>query len=375
MATTETTVTPSTESNQPTAPREGLGWLISPVIGLAILGAIAFIPSLGGATQTNNWTIILMYVVLAQSWNFIGGFTGYSAFGNAAFFGIGAYAVAQVFYLQPQYVSSTDPHRPQQLLIGLLIGVAIAILFAVIVGLPTLRLKGHYFAIATLGTTLAVSEIVVQRDIGGSGGLASNVPIYLLNMKPLFFYGFLILALLCLLITVWLTRSKFGYALVAIRENEQAAESLGIATTWYKVGAYALSAVPTALAGGLYAYYSGGFEPNNVFGPNITVTMVLMAFLGGSGTVLGPILGAIAFQYATIQFSLQSTTAFTLFGYHVGPTTLLGLLIIVVTLLIPQGIIRFVQEFVRKPAPGAVRTNQFVEGVRRVRKFIAANGI
>ena len=127
-----------------------------------------------------------------------------------------------------------------------------------------------------------------------------------------------------------------------------------------------MSAVPAALAGGLYAYWATGFDPDTVFNVGITVEMVLLTFLGGAGTILGPLLGAIVFEYASFQLQ---TSGFTLHD------TLLGLSIAIVTIFLPQGIVRLVQEFVRKPTPGSTRTNRLIGGVQRVRRFIAANGI
>lgn len=349
-------------------PREGRGWLWSLLLGLGILAVLALIPLGGDRSLLRTWTLIVMYCVLAQSWNFIGGFTGYSAFGNVAFFGIGAYASA--LWLQSG--------RPFWL--GLVVGALVAGVFALLVALPVLRLKGHYFAIATLGTAEALRQLVAVRNVAGAGGLASP-PLPSLELYPAFFYGFLGLSAACLLISAWLTRSKFGYGLVAIRENEQAAEALGIATYRHKVAAFILSAVPTAIAGGLYAWWSVGFEPNDVFGVNITVEMVLLAFLGGAGTILGPLLGGIAFEW--VSYTLATSDA----SLSLGPLTLdvggihnalLGLSIIVVTLFLPQGFIRLVQEFTRAPRgseTGKPAGNRFTEGVRRVRRFIAANGV
>jgi branched-chain amino acid transport system permease protein len=294
-----------------------------------------------------------MFCVLAQSWNFIGGFTGYAAFGNVAFFGIGAYTVGICLQAnQPYWV-------------GLLGGALVAGLFAFLLGLPVLRLRGHYFAIATLGIAEALRELVAARNIGGSGGEVSLFPPGL-AAYTYFFYGFLGLSLCCLLVSVLLTRSKFGYALVAIRENEQAAEALGIATFWYKVSAFVLSAIPTALAGGLYAYWRIGFDPPTVFNVDITVEMVLLTFLGGAGTILGPLVGAIIFEYGSYQLDLIG------FSYH---NSLLGATIIIVTLLLPQGLLPLVQAFFQKPAEGSARSNRLIEGARRVRRFIANNGI
>jgi branched-chain amino acid transport system permease protein len=348
------TDTQSVPTAQEPVPKEGRGWLWSLLIGLLLLGLLACVPLFNDAAALHNWTFIVMYIVLAQSWNFIGGFAGYSAFGNVAFFGIGAYTTGLMLLAR------------QPFWLGLVVGAVVAGLFAFLLGLPVLRLRGHYFAIATLGTAEALRELITVRDIGGGGGGLISLPLPPLAAYTWFFYGFLALALLCLLITVWLMRSRFGYALVAIRESEQAAEALGIATYRYKVAAFVLSAVPTALTGGLYAYWATGFDPPTVFDVGISVEMVLLCFLGGAGTVLGPIIGAILFE--TLSFQLQ-TSGFSLHN------TLLGLSIAIVTLFFPQGILRLVQEFTRKPAAGSARANSLMEGVRRVRRFIAANGI
>ncbi len=352
----ETQASPAAEAPTP-VPKERKEWLWSLLGGLLILAAIATVPFTGDRTDLHNWTQILMFCVLAQSWNFIGGFTGYAAFGNVAFFGIGAYTTG-IFLV-----------RGQPFVLGLVVGAIIAGIFALLVGLPVLRLKGHYFAIATLGTAEALRELAGARDIGGPGGeMALPLP-NLTDFTPFFygfFYAFLGLSLICLIITVWLTRSRFGYALVAIRESEQAAEALGIPTARYKVAAFVLSALPTALAGGLYAYWATGFDPATVFDVGITVEMILLTLLGGSGTVLGPLIGAILFELGRYQLETSG------FSAH---NTLLGLAIVLVTIFLPQGLLRLLWEFFRRPAPGTARANRLLEGVRRVRRYIAANGI
>jgi branched-chain amino acid transport system permease protein len=348
----ESSASPTATASPPVA-KEGRGWLWSLLGGLIILALIGTTPFVGDASDLHTWTLILMYCVLAQSWNFIGGFAGYAAFGNVAFFGIGAYTVG--LCLQANW----------PFWVGLVGGALVAGLFAFLLGLPVLRLRGHYFAIATLGIAEALRELVAVRNIGGSGGEVSLFPPGLAAYQY-FFYGFLGLSLLCLLISVLLTRNKFGYALVAIRENEQAAEALGIATYWYKVSAFVLSALPTALAGGMYAYWLIGFDPSTVFDVGISVEMVLLTFLGGAGTILGPLVGAIIFEYGSYQLDVSG------FSIH---NTLLGAAIVIVTILLPQGLLPLVQEFFQKPAPGAARSNRFIEGARRVRRFIADNGI
>lgn len=343
---------PTTQA--PPGPKEGREWLWSLLLGLLILGLVATVPFVGNASDLHTWTLIIMFAVLAQSWNFIGGFAGYSAFGNVVFFGIGAYATGLVLLAN------------QPFWLGLIAGALVAGFFALLLGLSVLRLRGHYFAVATLGIAEAMREFVTVRDVGGGGGGLISLPLPSLDSYIRFFYAFLGLSLLCLLITVFLTRSRFGYALVAIRESEQAAEALGIPTYWYKVGAFVLSAMPVAVAGGLYGYWATGFDPDTVFNVGISVEMVLLTFLGGAGTILGPLLGAIAFEYISFQFQASG------FTFH---NTLLGLSIVIVTVFLPQGILRIIQEFGRQPAAGERRAGRFAEGVRRVRRFIAANGI
>jgi branched-chain amino acid transport system permease protein len=343
------------------AHKESRGWLWSTLAGLVIFGLIGVVPVFNDPAALHTWTLIVLYVVLAQGWNFIGGFTGYAAFGNVAFFGIGAYSTG-IFLEQG---------RPFWL--GVVAGLVSAGLFAFLLGLPVLRLRGHYFAIATLGTAVALGEFAAAKNIGGSGGEVSlNPPDGGLGIYTAFFYAFLALAVITLLVTTWLTRTRVGYALVAIRENEAAAEALGIPTLRYKVTAFVLSALPTAIAGGLWAYWSLGFEPTGeggAFDVGFSVAMVLMTFLGGTGTIVGPVIGAIIIEW----LDTQSTVLFT--DVH---GILFGLLIALVTIFMPQGLLRLVQELVVPPVPGASRESLYQrarKGVRRVGRFIAANGI
>jgi branched-chain amino acid transport system permease protein len=343
----------SGEGDSAARPGQARGWLWSLLVGLGILAVIgSIVPRAGTATDLHTWTQILMFCVLAQSWNFMGGFTGYAAFGNVAFFGIGAYSVGIA-------VTSGDP-----LWHGLVIGAILAATFALLLGLPVLRLKGHYFAIATLGVGEALRELAAARNVGAPGGEMA-LPLPELSNTD-FFYAFLALSTVCLLITTWLTRSKFGYALVAIREGEPAAAALGIATHRYKVGAFVLSAIPTAVAGGLYADWLTGFDPPTVFGVGISVEMVLLTFLGGAGTILGPLVGAIVFEYGS--FRLLATG----FSAH---SAVLGLAIIIVTIFLPQGLVRLAQGLIRLPRRRTPGTNRLREGVRNVRRYLATNGV
>ncbi len=351
---------PATVDTGVSAPPESSEWRWSLGIGLGILALITLVPLSGSQATLSLWTFIVMYMVLAQAWNFIGGFAGYAAFGNVVFFGIGAYAVALMLQHNLSFW------------LGLLLAVVCATLFALLLGLPVLRLRGHYFAIATLGVAEAVGQFIQSKNVGATAGEISLTPPSLDYQiaNNLFFYGFVALSLLTLLGTVWLTRSRMGYALVAIRENELAAEALGIPTYWYKVGAFVLSALPTALAGGLFAYWQLSFDPRGeggAFDVNISVAMVLMTFLGGAGTILGPMLGAIIIEY------LDQYTSIAFTSIH-GP--LLGVLIILVTIFLPQGLIRLVRELVRSPEGVKLSYRMRMrEGIRRVTRFIASNGV
>ena len=359
MAISPTAHATSPDGGKPATPppaRSSRLWLWNTIVGLVLLAIISIVPLFNDPALLHTWTLIVMFCVLAQGWNFIGGFVGYAAFGNVVFFGLGSYAVGIM-------LNSNKPFW-----LGLLVALVIAVIFAFLVGLPILRLRGHYFAIATLGVAEAVGEFIAARDIGGSGGLLSVHPPTLAEL-PLFFYGFVGLSALTLVGTAILSRSKFGYALVAIRENEQAAEAMGIASYWYKVAAFMLSAAPTALAGGLYAYWATGFDPSTVFDVSYSVEMVLLAFLGGAGTILGPLLGGIAFEYMSYQFSVSG---FTLHN------SLLGLSIIIVTIFLPQGFIRLVQEILRPSSLAGANESYLLrirEGLRRVQRFIASNGV
>src|ERR1051326_7561982 len=150
--------TPPTAKTSSPVPEESREWLWSLIAGVVILGLVATVPVFGDASALHTWTPILMFVVLAQSWNFIGGFPGYSSFGNVAFFGIGAYTTGLMLL------------GNQPFWLGLIAGALVAALFAFLLGLPVLRLRGHYFAIATLGIAEALGEFVTVRDVGGGGG-------------------------------------------------------------------------------------------------------------------------------------------------------------------------------------------------------------
>jgi branched-chain amino acid transport system permease protein len=265
-------------------------------------------------------TTVLMFVVMASGWNIIGGLTGYASFGNIAFFGLGAYTAG---------VLVTNLNWPFAL--GLLLAPVVAALFALIVGIPLLRLRGHYFAVATLGVGVAVGEVV-----NNVGPLGASTGLYLPIVRSdlIFFYLMLGAAVLAVLTTWVILRTRFGYGLLAIRENEEAAAVIGVNTTFYKVAAFCIAAALTGLAGGIFAQWNSFINQENVFAISDNVQMILMAVIGGAGTVLGPVAGAISLEL--IIQTLAGGGSGSVYS-QIG----LGVLLAVCVIFIPRGVIDF----------------------------------
>jgi branched-chain amino acid transport system permease protein len=261
-----------------------------------------------------------MFVVLAGAWNIIGGMTGYAAFGNVAFFGVGAYTTA---------ILVEKAHLPFAL--ALLAAPVVAAIFATLIGLPLLRLRGHYFAIATLGLSVAIGELVNNIEpLGGSTGVFLSI----VRSDILFFYLMAAIALLTVLVSWSVLRSRFGYGLLAIRENEEAAAVIGVNTTLFKVAAFALAAALTGIAGGIFAQWNVFINAENVFPVDYNVQMILMAVLGGSGTVLGPVIGAVTLEALIQAFASGGVLAA---WSQVG----LGVLLTVTVIFVPRGVLDF----------------------------------
>ncbi len=265
-------------------------------------------------------TTVAMFVVMASAWNIIGGLTGYASFGNVAFFGLGAYTAGVVV---------TNLNLPFAL--ALVLAPLVAAAFAVIVGIPLLRLRGHYFAVATLGVGVAVGEVVNNIEpLGAATGLF--LPI--IRSDLLFFYLMLGAALLAVLTTWVILRTRFGYGLLAIRENEEAAAVIGVNTTFYKVAAFCIAAALTGIAGAIFAQWNSFINQDNAFAISDNVQMILMAVIGGTGTVLGPVAGAVSLEL--IIQTLAGGGSGSVFS-QIG----LGVLLAVCVIFIPRGVIDF----------------------------------
>jgi branched-chain amino acid transport system permease protein len=284
---------------------------------LAALALLVALPKLVSSYKLLTYTRFLLLALTAQGWNFIGGYTGYAAFGNVAYFGIGAYTTG-LLMLGKWHV----PFFP-----ALAAGALLAALVAILLGLPILRLKGHYFAIATLGVAEALSQVADTWDSVTEGSTGIDLPIK--SEGEFFYYTALVFVLIGLLATWLFSRSKLGYGCVAIREDQDAARMLGINTTLYKVAAYAISAVFAAVSGGITAYQNIHVTPGDFFKIDYTLQMIIATIIGGVGTVVGPVLGAGVYQ-------LLSTYVWGKF-IELHPTVL-GLIIVFFIVFLPRGL-------------------------------------
>jgi branched-chain amino acid transport system permease protein len=287
------------------------------VAAFALLAVIllALVPWIGPPTLVQFGISTLLMATLAQGWNIIGGYAGYASFGNSVFYGLGSYgtAVAMVQWNLPFGV-------------GLALGAVVAVAFAVLLGLPVLRLRGHYFAIATLALAQVMAAVVANLGITGR-----NIGLVLPLLRSDFLFYELALALLVVatLVVLWVARSRFGYGHVAIREDEDAASAIGVNARLLKVAAFALAGLLSALAGGIHAYWITFIDPASAFDLSLNVRMIIMAVFGGAGSVLGPIVGAFVLSAVSEVLSSEVSSIASLF---------FGVVIVVAVVLMPRGL-------------------------------------
>ncbi|MCQ8781543.1 branched-chain amino acid ABC transporter permease [Mangrovibrevibacter kandeliae] len=289
------------------------------VIALVVVVLLVFVPWVASDVMMQFAIDALLLAVLAQAWNILGGFTGYVSFGNSVFYGLGTYgtAIAMAQYQLPFWV-------------GLVLGVILAVVCALLIGFPILRLRGPYFAIATLGLSAAMGAIVSNMPIAGSN---IGLVLPLVRADTMFYELSLGLLVVCTLTVAWISRSRFGMGLVAIREDEDAAGTMGVNTTTFKITALVLSAFFTALAGGIHAYWISFIDPASAFDPTLNVRMVIMAVFGGPGTVFGPLVGS--FILSTIYEYLASSIS-------TAAALLFGLVIVLAVIFMPRGLANMV---------------------------------
>lgn len=287
------------------------------VAALAVGILLAAVPLLipGNITLLNLGILTFLYVAQGVAWNILGGFAGYVSFGYAAFFGLGAYTTA-LLWLAGWSPVLTYP-----------VGGLMAAAFSLLVGAPTLRLVGPYFSIATIGVGEAMRILMLNLDkiTGGASGL--NLPT-VVPSKTWFYFVALICAAASYTVAAWIRSSRFGLGLTALRLDLDAAESLGVRTTLFKNLAHIVSAALVGVCGGVYATYLQYVHPDTVFSFTLSISLVLIALIGGLGSVWGPVLGAVVF-FVVQDYLQTSYPTFHLLVY--------GLLLMVIILFEPGG--------------------------------------
>ena len=287
--------------------------------------------------QRHVLVMIFIYGLMAQGWNVLAGYCGQISLGQAVYFGIGAYGAAFLY-----------AHWQITPWVGMLVGVAISILVALAIGLPTFRLRGHYFAIATLVIGEIAQTLMINWEfVGGATGvwvpIERESPWMTLqfhdNKLPNYYLGLAFLAAACLVVA-WMERSKLGLYFRAIRDDPDAARSLGVNVTRYKLVAITISATFTAVAGAQFAQYVLVIDPETVFPLLLSILVVLMTMLGGIGTLWGPIIGA------SVLFPLSEFTR-VWFGGSGGAEDLMiyGALIVVISVAYPGGLITLLRRW------------------------------
>ncbi len=293
------------------------------IAALALLVALVLVPFVfsGSIYVLDLGVLTFLFVSQAQAWNILGGFAGQVSFGYAAFFGIGAYATGALWL------------RGWEPLLTLPVGALAAAIFSLLIGLPAFRLTGPYFAIGTLGVGLAMRVVALNTEAitGGASGLTLPTTI---PPKLWFYYAMLVLVVACFVISAAVRRSRLGMALTALRLDQAAAESSGVHVALYKNVAHTLGAVLVAVGGGIYAVYFQYIHPDQVFGFEISIGMVLMPIIGGVGTLWGPLLGG------TLYYALQDTLL-TVFPF--AHLLVYGLLLMIIMLIEPRGLVGMLQ--------------------------------
>jgi branched-chain amino acid transport system permease protein len=298
---------------------------------LAVAAALLAFPWVfSGPFYEHVGTLVLLSAISASAWNVVGGYAGQISVGHSVFFGIGAY-MPLLFY----HLWQLPP------LAGVPAGIAVGLVIAVVVGMPTFRLQGHYFSMATIAVAELVRIVVSNWDLLGAaiGLMGPAVPRgwWDLIFRDQIYYYYIFLGVLAVLLAIiyQMQRSRFGYYLGAVRASERAARSLGVPVRRYKLFALMLSAAFTSIAGSLYAMMTGFVFPTSGLGFLVSVEMVFVAALGGAGTLFGPLLGAV------ILVPLQTATNTWFGGGGSGLTYIIyGGIILLLSRFEPGGLLK-----------------------------------
>ncbi len=309
--------------------------MIRQIPWILLLALLAALPFTGFSTYMMHiFILVLMWSTIGMSWNILGGYTGHVSFGHAAFFGLGAYTAG--ILVHHLHVSGWW---------GIFLSIPVVAVFCLIMGFIVLRLRGAYFNLATLavGEVLRVTAQNLDKlTLGDMGILAPRTWI----AKTPFYYIALAIALVTFFVQKAVAESKQGYFFVAIREDQDAAESLGIDTTLYKTIALTISGVLTGIAGAFYFNYMGYIDPKVVFDlPGISIAAIMVVMIGGVATYAGPFIGAVIMVLLQELIRALPAMPVNLFGFAFtipkpGPAsqTLFGVLLIVMIIFVPNGI-------------------------------------
>jgi branched-chain amino acid transport system permease protein len=300
--------------------------------GLALLVVLVLLPAWAPSFQLRVLQTIFFGAGLALAWTIIGGFAGYFSFGHTAFVGLGAFTAALL-----QLHGGLGGPVPTFVL-ALVAAVLVTAAFALAIAYPILRLRGIYFAIAMLGTSLVLGELSSGLDVfqGSLGIVLPGIEPRAIRLETFYYYAFLALGLACLGIAAAVRRGRLGFGLISIREDEDTARMLGVPTERYKIAAFVLSAMLTGLLGAVYAHSLGYITTDSVFRIDFSLNMIVYAMLGGLGTLAGPVIGA------AIMTLLTQVALGHLLQIHMLIT---GALVVLLVLLAPGGIMGLLTRF------------------------------
>lgn len=287
----------------------------------AILLVLLSLPWWGTGYVVRTATLIVMFIALTQAWNILSGFGGYVSIGHVAFFGVGAYTTG---------ILMSTLGLP--FAVGVIGGAGAAALLAALVGYPILRLHGHYFAVGTFALAEAIRHLAENATWLTGGGMGFRMPLFQGTPQftmAFFFYLMLAFMLLAIGVAAAISRSMLGYSLRAIREDEQAAGAMGINTPNVKARAFVISGALVGLGGSIYGYWIAFLEPFSLFSVDISIQLLVIAMIGGVGTVIGPIIGAVIFL--VIEELVWA-------GFLQLHLLVMGLVLILVILFVPNGI-------------------------------------
>lgn len=265
---------------------------------------------------------LFLFGVLALSWDLVGGQTGYPSFGNMAFFGIGAYTTA---ILTKDFAVGFPP--------ALVVAGVLSLAFAGAIGIVVLRLRGGYFAIATLGVLLTAQQVSRNLEItgGASGKILLDIP-----SQRTFYWLFLAILVAEIAVVFYLSRTRFGFVLNAIRDDEAKATAMGFNTTYYKTAAWMLAGLFTGILGGAWSLFNTFIDPQTAYNAAWNVELIAMALLGGTGTVVGPVLGAAGLHAVVVVVETAAT------GWQL---IVVGTVVIVTVVAFPRGAVGTLSEY------------------------------